>query len=60
MNQSKFSETKMVNILKEAKAGIPVEALSRKQGFSKSTFYKWVAKYSDMDASDLKQLKGLS
>lgn len=59
MRQSKFSETQIVNILKEAEAGIPVEELSRKHGFSKSAFYKWKSKYSGMDASALKRLKEL-
>jgi hypothetical protein len=36
MKQSKFSETQIVNILKEAEVGIPVEELSRKLGFSQS------------------------
>jgi putative transposase len=59
MKQSKYRETQIVNILKEAEAGIPVEDLSRKHGFSQSAFYKWKAKYSGMDASALKRLKEL-
>ena len=59
MKRKRFSETQIVNILKEAEAGIAVEALSRKHGFSKSAFYKWKAKYSGMDASALKRLKEL-
>jgi len=59
MKRTRFSETQIVNILKEAEAGIAVEALSRKHGFSKSAFYKWKAKYSGMDASALKRLKEL-
>jgi len=59
MKQSKFGETQIVNILKEAEAGIPVPELSRKHGFSQSAFYKWKVKYSGMDASALKRLKEL-
>jgi putative transposase len=59
MKQSKYSETQIVNILKEAEAGILVEELSRKHGFSQSAFYKWKAKYSGMDTSALKRLKEL-
>ena len=59
MKRKRFSETQIVNILKEAEAGIAVEALSRKHGFSKSAFYKWKAQYNGMDASALKRLKEL-
>jgi len=34
MKQSKFSETQIINILKEVETGIPVGELSRKHGFS--------------------------
>ena len=57
MKQSKYSETQIVNILKEAEAGIPVTELSRKHGFSQSDFDKGKAKFSGMDASVLKRLK---
>lgn len=59
MKQSKFTETQIVNILKEAEADVALDELSRKYGFSNGTFYKWKAKYSGMDASPLKRLKEL-
>ena len=59
MKRTKFSETQIVNILKEAEAGIPVTELSRKHGFSQSAFYKWKAKYSGMDTSALRRMKEL-
>ena len=59
MKRTKFSETQIVNILKEAEAGIPVTDLSRKHGFSQSAFYKWKAKYSGMDTSALRRMKEL-
>lgn len=59
MKRTTFTETQIVTILKEAEAGISVEELSRKYGFSKSAFYKWKAKYSGIDVSALKRLKEL-
>ncbi len=54
MKQSKFTETQIINILKETEAGVALDKLSRQHGFSRSAFYKWKSKYSGMDASALK------
>lgn len=59
MKKSKFSESQIVNILKEAEVGVSLEELSRQHGFSKASFYKWKAKYSGLSVSDLKRLKEL-
>ena len=59
MKKSKYSESQIVNILKEAEAGVALEELSRQHGFSRASFYKWKAKYSGMSVSDLKRLKEL-
>lgn len=59
MKKSKFSESQIVNILKEAEAGVSVEELSRQHGFSKASFYKWKSKYSGMSVSELRRLKEL-
>ena len=59
MKGTRYTEQQIVKILKEAEAGIPVTELSRQYGFSKSSFYKWKAKYGGMEASDLRRMKEL-
>lgn len=59
MKKTKFSESQIVQILKEAEAGVSLDELSRQHGFSKTSFYKWKAKYSGMSVSELKRLKEL-
>jgi putative transposase len=59
MKKSRFTESQIVTILKEAEAGVSLEELSRQHSFSKATFYKWKARYSGMDVSTLKRLREL-
>jgi putative transposase len=59
MKKSRFSETEVVAILKEADAGVAVKELCRKHGISDATYYNWKSKYGGMDASDLKRMKEL-
>jgi putative transposase len=59
MKKSKFSESQIVSFLKEAEVGVSVEELSRQNGFSKASFYKWKSKYSGMSVSELRRLKEL-
>ena len=59
MKRSKYTESQIMKILKEAEAGVSVEDLMRQHGFSRASFYKWKAKYSGMDVSELKRLNEL-
>lgn len=59
MKKSKFSDSQILNILKEAESGTPVPQLCREHGISSATFYKWRAKYGGMDASLMARLKEL-
>lgn len=59
MRKSKFSETQIVGILKDAEGGIPVADLLRKHGISKATFFKWRSKYGGATVADVKRLREL-
>jgi putative transposase len=59
MRGKRFSEEQIINILKEADAGLPSTELCRKYGISGATYYNWKAKYGDMTVSDARRLKGL-
>jgi len=57
MKKSRFSEEKILAILKEAEPGVKTAELCRKNGISPATLYNWKARYGGMDASQLKRLK---
>jgi len=59
MKKSRFSDSQIMAILKQAEAGTPVPELCREHGMSSATFYKWRAKYGGMDASLMARLKEL-
>ncbi|EFH2761920.1 IS3 family transposase, partial [Escherichia coli] len=59
MKTSKFSDSQILAILKQAEAGAPVPELCREHGMSSATFYKWRAKFGGMDASMMARLKEL-
>lgn len=59
MKKSRYSDSQILAILKQAESGTPVPQLCREHGMSTATFYKWRAKYGGMDASMMARLKEL-
>jgi len=59
MKKSRFTETQIVSILKQADAGMPVKDICRQAGISTPTYYQWKSKYGGMEAADAQRLKAL-
>jgi putative transposase len=57
MKKSRFTDTQVMGILRQAEGGIAVSDLCREHGISSATFYKWRAKYGGMDASMMAEMK---
>ena len=59
MKKSRFTDSQILAILKQAENGVPVPELCRQHGMSSALFYKWRSKYGGMDASMMSRLKEL-
>ena len=59
MKISRYSDSQVMDILKQADAGTAVPELCLEHGMISASFYKWRAKYGGMDASMMSRLKEL-
>lgn len=59
MKKSRFTDSQIIAVLKQAEDGTPVPELCREHGISSATFYKWRSKYGGMDASLMGRMKEL-
>lgn len=59
MKKSRFSDSQIMNILREAQQGKPVSELCREHSISNGLFYRWRSKYGGMEASMISELKAL-
>ena len=56
---TRFTDSQIIAVLKEAEAGTPVPALCRTHGISSATFYKWRAKFGGMEVPIVARMKEL-
>jgi putative transposase len=59
MKKSKYSDSQIVSILKEAEVGQPVKEICRKYGISSACYYQWKAKFGGLSVSELKRNREL-
>ena len=59
MKHKRFSEEKIVGVLKEHEAGAKVDEICRRHGISTATFYTWRKKFGGMEVTDAKRLREL-
>lgn len=59
MKRTRYSVEKIISILNEGAAGVPVKELVRKYGIAENTYYRWKSKYGGMEVSDARRLKDL-
>jgi putative transposase len=59
VKKSRFSEEKIIAVLKQWEGGVKPAELTRKHGVSEATLYNWKARYGGLDVSQLRKLKEL-
>ena len=59
MKTSRFTDSQIIAILKQAEGGSPVPELCREHGISNATIYKWRSRFGGMDASLMARMKEL-
>ena len=59
MKKSRFTDSQIMAILKQAEAGTAVLEICREHGISSALFYRWRGKYGGMDVSMMARMKEL-
>ncbi len=59
MRKSRFSQEKIIRVLRQVESGQKVKDVLREHGISEQTYYRWKSKYGGMSVSEAKRLKQL-
>ena len=57
--KKRFTEERIIGILKEAESGMRVADVCRKHGISDATYYNWKSKFGGMSVSEAQRLRAL-
>ena len=60
MKNGRYSDARIMSIVKQAEGGVPVSELCREHGMSRASFYKWRAKFGGMDASMISEMTNMA
>ena len=59
MKRKRYTEEKIISILKEHEAGASVPDMARRYGIAENTIYRWKSKFGGMEVSEAKRLREL-
>ncbi len=59
MKKSRFTEEKIIGVLKQMEAGRKVADLARELGVSEATIYTWKSTFGGLEVSEAKRLREL-
>lgn len=59
MKRKRYSEEKIIAILKEHEAGASVPDIARRHGVAENTIYRWKSKFGGLEISDARRLREL-
>jgi putative transposase len=59
MKNSRFTDSQIIVVLKQAENGAKLPQLCREHGISSATFYKWRSTYGAVDVSLMSRMKEL-